>query len=104
MIIKSYLAVGALLTAAIAGAARSQSGAKPTLPPTAKSADAGASYPVFFTKTCSQCHDYSVATTQRHSPQEWSDIIDKMVDLGLTAPDDRLSQVKAYLSETFPKK
>jgi hypothetical protein len=54
-------------------------------------------------RTCSQCHDYSVVSSQRHTPSQWSELVDKMTDLGLVASEEELQRIKIYLAETFPR-
>ena len=100
---KNFLIFGFSISALVGGVAHSQNKAEPAAPQPAPSATSAPPYPAFFTKACSQCHDYSVVTSQRHTPQEWSDLVDKMVDLGLTAPDDKVAEIKGYLARTFPK-
>lgn len=100
---RNFLIFGFSTSALLSGVAHGQIQAKPAPLGPAASATSAPAYPVFFTKTCSQCHDYSVVTSQRHTPQEWSDLVDKMVDLGLTAPDDKVTEIKSYLAQTFPK-
>jgi hypothetical protein len=101
---RDFLIFGFSISALLAGVAHSKDNARPVPPTRASNATSAPAYPAFFTKTCSQCHDYSVVTSQRHTPQEWSDIVDKMVDLGITAPDDKVAEIKGYLARTFPKK
>ena len=54
-------------------------------------------------RTCSQCHGFSVVSSQQHTPSQWSELVDKMTDLGLVASDEELQRIKIYLAETFPR-
>ena len=50
-------------------------------------------------RLCSQCHNINLLDKQRHSPDQWSDIVDDMVGRGLNASDDDLETVNSYLSK-----
>ncbi len=47
---------------------------------------------------CSQCHDISVVSSERHTRQQWASIIDAMVERGMTASNDEINQIEDYLT------
>jgi mono/diheme cytochrome c family protein len=49
-------------------------------------------------KTCSACHGVTMFSSQRHTRDQWSSIIDNMVSKGLAASDDELNQINDYLA------
>jgi len=53
-------------------------------------------------RTCVGCHDIGIAAGKGRSAQEWSDVIDRMVDHGLDVSDAELAAVKAYLAKALP--
>lgn len=53
-------------------------------------------------RACVGCHDLATAAGKGRTPQEWSDVIDRMTDRGVDASDSELAAVKAYLAEALP--
>ncbi len=54
-------------------------------------------------QTCVGCHDLSVVTATNRTPKEWSEVVDRMSDYGLTATGDQLAEIKAYLAKSLAK-
>jgi cytochrome c553 len=50
-------------------------------------------------RLCSNCHRIDRWDKQRHSPEQWSDIVDDMVGRGMDASDEDLATVNGYLSK-----
>ncbi len=108
--IGSVFAAGIL--AACAGA-QAQSPATTTAPPapptastpaTAAPATADASPgKALVEEQCVTCHAMTVVTATGRTPQEWSDIVDKMAGYGLEATADQQADIKAYLAKALPK-
>lgn len=49
-------------------------------------------------RLCSQCHSFDSATQRGHTRDEWNGIIGRMIEQGLTAPDEELMEVSDYLT------
>lgn len=60
------------------------------------------SAPAVIQRDCSGCHDLGMAAGRGRTAQEWSDVIDRMVDHGLAESDAELAAVKAYLAKALP--
>jgi cytochrome c5 len=52
-------------------------------------------------RTCVACHAPELVIAKRHTPEEWDDIIAKMVDRGAQANDTEQQQILAYLVRFF---
>jgi cytochrome c5 len=52
-------------------------------------------------RTCTACHAPELVIAKRHTPEEWDDIIAKMVDRGAQANDTEQLQILAYLERFF---
>lgn len=50
-------------------------------------------------RLCSNCHAIDVVIARRRTADDWSSIVNQMVNLGLVASDDELDAVEAYLSQ-----
>jgi hypothetical protein len=50
-------------------------------------------------RVCSGCHALSVVTSARHTPDAWSEVVDRMASYGLDASDADLARIKAYLAK-----
>jgi hypothetical protein len=50
-------------------------------------------------RLCSNCHRIDRWDKQRHTADQWSDIVDDMVGRGMDASDDDLATVNSYLSK-----
>lgn len=49
-------------------------------------------------RLCSQCHSFASATQRGHTQDEWNGIIGRMIEQGLTAPEEELMEVSNYLA------
>ena len=52
-------------------------------------------------RACTACHAPELVTAKRHTPEEWDDIIAKMVDRGAQASDTEQQQILEYLVRFF---
>jgi mono/diheme cytochrome c family protein len=53
-------------------------------------------------KVCGSCHGAEVVVPRGMSPQEWSQVIARMVQRGAKGTDEEFSQVLDYLATNFP--
>ena len=56
---------------------------------------AAGAVPGVIQRACVGCHDLATAAGKGRTPQEWSDVIDRMTDRGVDASDAELAAVKA---------
>ena len=49
-------------------------------------------------ESCTQCHDLGTAVGQKRTPDEWVDIVDRMVGFGLTLTDGKRIEILDYLN------
>lgn len=54
-------------------------------------------------RVCGQCHSVGMFATQRHSQDEWNQVISRMMAKGMTAPEDDLYEISDYLTENLGK-
>jgi len=54
-------------------------------------------------RVCGQCHSVGMFATQRHSQDEWNQVISRMIAKGMTAPEDDLYEISDYLTENLGK-
>ncbi|MES2295035.1 MAG: hypothetical protein V4527_17180 [Pseudomonadota bacterium] len=47
---------------------------------------------------CTSCHGVDVIVSQRHTADEWSDVVSRMVGNGASLTDDQFAAVVKYLS------
>jgi cytochrome c5 len=52
-------------------------------------------------RLCSGCHPIGTVTSQRHTGDEWDDIIARMVNHGLMATDQEQADVLDYLVKNY---
>ncbi|MGE7197171.1 hypothetical protein [Brevundimonas naejangsanensis] len=52
---------------------------------------------------CGQCHSVGVFASQRHTQDEWNEVIGRMMAKGMTAADDDLYDVSDYLAAHLGK-
>ena len=71
---------------------------QPLRPPPPGSADGQA----LLQADCTSCHDLGPVNAHGRSPQEWSDLVDRMVTYGASGSDSDLAAIKAYLAQTLP--
>ena len=86
--------VGAVLAAA--AHAQAPTPAAPAAP--AASADGQA----LLQSSCTSCHDLGPVNAHGRTPQEWSDLVDRMVTYGASGSDSDLAAIKDYLAKTLP--
>lgn len=55
-------------------------------------------------KACGSCHGIDTVTAVGRTPQQWADIIGQMQNMGLSASDEDLATIHAYLSRQLPPK
>ena len=53
-------------------------------------------------KLCASCHAVETVASVRHTPEEWRDVIAKMVAAGADGTEQELETVFQYLSTQFP--
>ncbi len=56
-----------------------------------------------FVRVCTKCHAADVVTAKRHTPEEWDDLIGKMVDRGAMATEDEQERIFEYLVRFYGK-
>ena len=52
---------------------------------------------------CTQCHAIGMVVAQNREPEEWDEIIARMVGMGAPANPDQQKAILAYLSKNFSK-
>jgi mono/diheme cytochrome c family protein len=57
-----------------------------------------------FQRICSGCHSTSVATSERHTPEEWGHIVDDMRARGANGSDEDMDKITAWLAANYPPK
>ena len=50
---------------------------------------------------CTACHGVDVIVSQRHTADEWTDVVSQMVGNGASLTDDQFATVVKYLSTTL---
>ena len=78
-------------------------------PPPANGAVPGAQLPPgegreLVMRTCSKCHDPSIAAGQDLDGPGWKLLVDQMAANGANATDDEFAEIVAYLTKAFPAK
>jgi hypothetical protein len=53
-------------------------------------------------RDCVGCHAIETVTGKGRSPEEWQDVIDRMIDHGMNASEVELGQIRTYLAKTLP--
>ena len=53
-------------------------------------------------KVCASCHAAETVASVRHTPEEWRDVIAKMVAAGAEGTEQEIETVFQYLSTQFP--
>jgi cytochrome c5 len=54
-------------------------------------------------RSCTSCHDIALVTAERHSEQQWKDLVDDMVRRGAEATDSERKVILTYLVKNFGK-
>ncbi|HEY5085106.1 MAG TPA: hypothetical protein VII48_11315 [Rhizomicrobium sp.] len=78
-------------------------------PPPASGAEPGAKLPPgegreLVMRTCSKCHDPSIAAGQDQDGPGWKLLVDQMAANGANASDAEFAEIVAYLTKAFPAK
>lgn len=55
-------------------------------------------------RACTSCHQADKITAVGHTPDQWDQIIGKMIDKGARASDAEQDQILNYLASHFPAK
>ncbi len=71
--------------------------ASPAQGPAAGSAAASDKNAAVYTRTCSLCHDAQRILSNRRTRDQWSEVIDKMVERGAQGSDEDFNAVLEYL-------
>jgi mono/diheme cytochrome c family protein len=50
---------------------------------------------------CTACHGIDVIVSQRHTPDEWKDVVSEMAGNGANLTDDQFATVVKYLGTTL---
>lgn len=53
--------------------------------------------------SCVGCHDISMITSKRKTPEEWSATVALMADRGAEVTPEEMQTIADYLSKNFPK-
>lgn len=54
-------------------------------------------------ENCTACHGPEVVTAQRRTPQDWAEVVNRMVANGAALTDGQYKEVLAYLDATLGK-
>ncbi len=93
------LAIGVML---VTGAAAQAPAPVPPPATAAAPAPADTDGQALLTSNCTSCHDLGPINAHGRTPQDWSDVVDRMVTYGASASDADLAAIKAYLAKTLP--
>jgi hypothetical protein len=55
-------------------------------------------------EACTQCHAVSIITDQKRTAEDWSDILNRMVDLGAPINSQQQAEILTYLKTTLGMK
>jgi competence protein ComEA len=102
---RSFVALSGVLAGVLAAtivASASQSGAPPASAPAPQPGSAATSQSderntATFTRVCSTCHDAARILSNRRTKDQWSEVIDKMVERGAQGTDDDFNEIIDYL-------
>jgi competence protein ComEA len=96
----SGVLAGVLAATIVANASQSSvpsASAPAPQPDSAAAAQADERNAATFTRLCSTCHDAGRILSSRRTKDQWSEIIDKMVERGAQGTDDEYAEVMDYL-------
>ena len=96
------LAVGALMAAGAHAQAPTPAPNSHAAPGAAAAPAGSADGQALLQADCTSCHDLGPINAHGRSPQEWSDLVDRMVTYGASGSDSDLAAIKAYLAQTLP--
>ncbi len=51
--------------------------------------------------TCTVCHPPAMITSKRRTRQQWSDVVDQMINKGAQVSDEDYDVIVAYLARTY---
>jgi mono/diheme cytochrome c family protein len=88
--------------AAAAPGAAAPAATPATAAPAAAAAPGSADGQALLQADCTSCHDLGPVNAHGRTPQEWSDLVDRMVTYGASGSDSDLAAIKAYLAKTLP--
>ena len=88
--------------AATPSPAASAPAATPAAPAAPTAAPASSEGQALLQADCTSCHDLGPINAHGRTPQEWSDLVDRMVTYGASGSDSDLAAIKAYLAKTLP--
>lgn len=54
-------------------------------------------------EACTQCHGEGQVISQHRAPEEWSEILTRMVGFGATISDKQQTEILAYLNTNYGK-
>jgi cytochrome c5 len=54
-------------------------------------------------RVCGQCHSVGLFAAQRHTQDEWNQVISRMMAKGMDAPEDDLYEISDYLAQALGK-
>lgn len=97
---------GVVLAGGLGAMTRAPQEAPPSPPPVASAAPSALPDGVgreMTQRVCGQCHSVGLFATQRHSQDEWNQVISRMMAKGMSAPEDDLYEVSDYLAENLGK-
>ncbi len=57
----------------------------------------------FVSENCTGCHASELITAQRRSPEEWSDVVSRMIANGDSLTEDQYNEVVTYLGTYLGK-
>lgn len=52
---------------------------------------------------CTVCHPPAMITAKRHTRQQWSDVVDQMINKGAQVSDEDYEVIVSYLARTYPE-
>ena len=55
-------------------------------------------------RACSSCHNLGTVTNAGHSREDWTTVLNMMVNVGAPVPKDQFAAVRDYLARNFPEK
>jgi competence protein ComEA len=96
----SRVLAGVLAATIIANASQSTvppASAPPPQPESGAATQADEKNAATFTRVCSTCHDAARILSSRRTKDQWSEVIDKMVERGAQGTDDDYAEIMDYL-------
>lgn len=111
--ITSSLALPGLVAAAVVGlavlpgSAASQATSpttvvKPPAAPAATAVSEDAAGEALLKSACSSCHDVGMVTSQRKTPDAWTETMSRMIAHGAPISDEQADKILDYLTKAYP--